>query len=58
MNFLAYVRPRRLGAVHADHPTKPVTTLIAPRIPVGIPLLKDIVPMLDVLKLQGYDTWK
>ena len=37
---------------------KPVTTLIAPRIHVNIPLLQDILPTLAIFKLQGYDTWQ
>ena len=54
--FPAYIRLRRLGAVHADLPVKVVTTLIALWILVDIPLLQDILPMLAVLKLHGYDT--
>ena len=49
--FPTYIRTRRLGAVHADLLVKPVTALIAPRVPVNIPVLKDILPMLSILKL-------
>ena len=56
-NFPAYIRPRILGAVHAYLLAKPVTTLITPRIPIDIPILKDILPTLAFLKLQGYDIW-
>ena len=36
LKFPSYIIPRRLGAVYANLPVKPVTTLITPRIPVGI----------------------
>ena len=56
LNFLCYIQPRRPGVVEVDLSKKVMTTLIAPRIPIGMTSLQDILPKLDVLKFQGYDT--
>ena len=56
LNFLHYIRPRRDDAGEAYLPKKVVTTLVVPRIPVGMTLLNDILLELAVLKFQDFDT--
>ena len=49
-NFPHYIQPRRTDVEERALPKKVVTTLVAPRIPISIPLLKDILPELARLK--------
>ena len=55
-NFPHYIRPRRTYVKERALPKKAVTTLVAPRIPIDAPLLKDILPELARLKFQEFDT--
>ena len=55
-NFPYYVRPRRADAPKVDLPRKVNTTLVAPQIPNNVPLLMEIMPKLDKLKFEDFDT--
>ena len=56
LNFPHYIQLRRTDAKERDLPKKEVTSLVAPRIPIGVPFLKDILPKLARLKFQDFDT--
>ena len=55
-NFPHYILPRRTDAREGDLPKKAVTTLVSPRVPLGVTLLQDILPKLARLKFQDFDT--
>ena len=55
-NFPYYVHPRRADAQVVKLPKRAPTTLLAPRIPNGVPLVLDIMPKLAKLKFEYFDT--